>query len=153
MSTTEEQATTVVDRVWQEVVVDADLDRIDELMASDYIYRGPGGLELHGPQGFRQLIVAVHELLDDVELTVHEYIVEENRVLSRWSGRAREKESDRPVEWHGATISHVADGKITDDWEYWDRLLLAEQLADNWLQRLMVRAVADQATESLPYDQ
>ncbi|MDX1616296.1 MAG: ester cyclase [Candidatus Promineifilaceae bacterium] len=152
MLTKEEEYTAVVERVWQEIVVDADLDRIDELMASEYVYRGPAGLELHGPEGFQHLIAAVHDLLTDIDLTVHEYITQGNRVLSRWSGQAREKQSGRAVEWHGATISHVVDGKIVDDWEYWDRLQLAEQLADNWLQRLLVGAVARQVSEALPYD-
>jgi hypothetical protein len=48
------QNTRVVARVWQEIVSNGDLGPVDELLAEDYIYRGPGGREVRGPEGFRR---------------------------------------------------------------------------------------------------
>ena len=140
----------VTRRIWREIVEDGDLSVVDDLVADDYVYRGPGGLELHGPDGFRRYIGALHELFGEIELTLHEYIADGNRVLSRWTGRGRHRESGRKVTWRGATITLVEGGKMVDDWEYWDRLELAEQLATGWLQRLLVKTVAKQAQEKLP---
>lgn len=152
MKTTNEQQQNlaVVKRVWSDVVNGGDLDAIDDLVADDYIYRGPGDYELTGPQGFRQFVAALHEIFEGLTVTVHEYIVEEGRVLSRWTGRGTNKETGREMTWEGATVTHVADGKMIDDWEYWDRLELAEQIADGWLERRIVRAVSRRATENLP---
>ena len=146
----EEQNRKLVERVWQEIINDGNLDVADELIAEEFTYRGPGGLEFHGPQGFRQYIASLYELFENIDVTVDEYLVDGNSVLSRWTGHGTNKETGREVIWTGATITHVADGKMVDDWEYWDRLDLAEQLADNWLQRFFVSTVADRTTERLP---
>lgn len=146
----EKESKRVVERVWEEIVNQGDLDACDELIADEYTYRAPGGLELHGPEGFRRYIASLHELVADVDVTVHEYIVDGNRVLSRWTGRATNRETRHQVTWRGATITHVADGKVVDDWEYWDRLEVAEQLAGGWLQRRLVAVVAKRTMEKLP---
>lgn len=140
----------VVERVWDDVVNGGALDAIDGLVADEYTYRGPGGFELTGPDGFRRFITALHEIFDGLTVTVHEYIVDGDRVLSRWTGRGTYRENGEDVEWHGATVTHVAEGKMIDDWEYWDRLELAEQIADGWLQRRIVEGVARRATKDLP---
>lgn len=140
----------VVERVWNDVVNGRDLEAIDELVADEYIYRGPGCYELTGPAGFRRFITALHEIFEGLTVTVQEYTVEDDRVLSRWTGQGTARETGRPVEWHGATVTHVADGKMVDDWEYWDRLEIAGQIADGWLQRRIVERVSRRATKDLP---
>ncbi|MFB6112784.1 MAG: ester cyclase [Halodesulfurarchaeum sp.] len=140
----------VVKRVWEDVVNGGDLDAIDELVAEDYMDRGPGGYECTGPDGFRRFIVALHEIFEGLTVTVHEYILEDDRVLSRWTGRATSRENGRDVEWHGATVTHITDGKMIEDWEYWDRLELAEQMTDGWLDRWIVDTVSRRATKDLP---
>lgn len=156
MTTTAKQPTkeiesrAVVERVWTDVVNGGDLAAIDDLVAEDYIYHGPGGYELAGPEGFRHFIAALHELFEDLTILVHEYIVENDRVLSRWTGQGRDKKTGRLVEWEGATVTHVADGKMIADWEYWDRLELAAQLATGWLETRIVDSVSRRATKDLP---
>lgn len=142
----------VVERVWNDVVIGGDLDAIDDLVAERYTYRAPGGIELRGPDGFRRFVEALHDLFVGLTIDVHEYVAENDRVVSRWTGHDTYRETGEGIRWEGATITHVADGQMVDDWEYWDRLELAEQLADGWLQTRLVRAVAKRATEHLPDD-
>lgn len=144
------EARTIVERVWTEVVNGGNLDAIDELVADSYTYRGPGGYELAGPDGFRRFIGTLHEIFEGLSVEVHEYIVENDRVLSRWTGSGTSKETGEDVRWQGATVTHVADGKMIDDWEYWDRLELAEQLAEGWLEQRIVQSVSRRATKDLP---
>ncbi len=143
-------ARSVVERVWSEVVNGGDLDTIDELVAEEYTYRGPGGFELTGPEGFGRFVAALHEIFEGLTVEVHEYIVDEDRVLSRWTGNGTARETGKRVEWQGATVTHVADGQMIDDWEYWDRLELAEQLAEGWLAERIVQSVSRRATKDLP---
>ena len=147
---TEEHGRRVVERVWEDVINDGHLDLIDQLVAEKYVYHGPGTLEVHGARGFRRLIASLHELFDDVHVAVHEYITEGNRVLSRWTGRGHSIDAAREVQWRGATITHVEEGRMVEDWEYWDRLELAEQLATGWLRERLVRAVTDGVEARLP---
>ena len=114
----EEENIAVTRRIWQEIVDDGDLSVVDDLVAEEYVYRGPGGLELHGPEGFRRYIGSLHELFGEIEVTVHEYSADGNRVLSRWTGHGTHRESGREVTWRGATVTRVTGGKMVDDWEY-----------------------------------
>lgn len=148
--TNESESRAVVERVWTDVVNGGTLSAIDELVAEDYRYHGPGGYELTGPDGFRRFIAALHEIFEDLTVVVYEYIVDEDRVLSRWTGQGTYRETGRPVEWEGATVTHVADGQMVEDWEYWDRLEHAEQLATGWLEKRIVDSVSRGATKDLP---
>lgn len=140
----------VVQRVWTEIVNAGCLDVVEDLVAESYTYRGPGGYELKGPEGFKRFVAALHQVFDGLHVDVHEYIVDGGRVVSRWTGRGTFKESGEDVQWRGATVTHVADGKMIDDWEYWDRLELAERVARGWLERRIVQAVSRRATKDLP---
>lgn len=150
MSMVSNEGRAVVERIWKDVVTGGELDAIDDLVAEQYTYRAPGGIELRGPDGFRRFVEALHDLFDGLRIDVHEYVVEDDRVVSRWTGRGTYRETGEEIRWEGATITHVADGQMIDDWEYWDRLELAEQLADGWLQTRLVKAVAKRSTEHLP---
>ena len=146
----EERNRRVVERIWHEIVQDGDLDLIEELATEEYVYHGPGGLELHGPDGFRRLIASLHDMSETIDITVHEYITEGDRVLSRWTGEAYIPDAGGGVTWSGATITHVEDGRMAEDWEYWDRLDLAEQLVTGWFRERMVNAVSRAVGEKLP---
>lgn len=148
--TNEAESRAVVERVWTDVVNDGNLAAVDELVAADYVYHGPGGYEFTGPNGFRRFITALHEIFEDLTILVHEYIVDEDRVLSRWTGQGRNAKTGRLVEWEGATVTHVADGKMIADWEYWDRLEIAEQIATGWLESRILDGVSRRATKDLP---
>jgi hypothetical protein len=39
---------------------------------------------------------------------------------------------------------------MIDDWEYWDRLEIAGQIAEGWIERRLIQAVSQRATKSLP---
>lgn len=147
-----EESISVVDRIWKEIVIQGNLQIIENLATDDYVYRGPGGLELHGPEGFRRLIKTLHDLVDDVEITIDEYIADGNRVLSRWSGKGKDPKTGRKITWGGATITHVENGKMADDWEYWDRLDLAKQLSEGIIERWMVDTVENGFMKKLPGD-
>lgn len=67
--------------------------------------------------------------------------MEKDRVLSRWEGYGKYLETNREVRWQGTTITHVANGKMIDDWEFWDRLEIAEQINDSWLHKRIVDLV------------
>jgi ketosteroid isomerase-like protein len=148
----EEESRRAVERVWEEVINERRLDFVEDLIAEEYVYHGPGELEVRGPDGFRRFIGSLHEMFDDVHVTIHEYITEGDRVLSRWTGRGHNIDTDRDVRWRGATITHVVEGRMIEDWEYWDRLELAEQLVTGWMKERLVEAVTGAVEERLPSD-
>jgi len=147
-----EESVKVVDRIWQEIVKQAETSVMDELIHEDYVYHGPGGLELRGPESFMDYILGLHDILEDVDITIHEFIADGDRVLSRWTGHAKHIDTGREVVWEGSTITHLQDGKMIEDWEYWDRLELAQQMADGFIESWMVKVVTDGVMEKLPVE-
>ena len=54
MSTEESKA--LMRRIWKEVLNERNLEHANELVTDDYVYHGPGGHELKGPEGFRRFM-------------------------------------------------------------------------------------------------
>ena len=53
MSTEENKA--VVRRIWEEILNKGNLALVDEIIATNYVYHGPGGQEVKGPEGLKQI--------------------------------------------------------------------------------------------------
>jgi steroid delta-isomerase-like uncharacterized protein len=59
---------------------DGELDRLDELIAKDYV--GPRGDK--GPAGFRELVVGLRTAFPDLHYTIDDLVAGEDRVAIRW---------------------------------------------------------------------
>ena len=83
-------------------------------------------MEYRGQDGIRQSAGLYHLVFSDLRIRVEDQIVEGDRVVSRWTaeGTSRGKRIRLP----GITISHIADGKIVEDWTSSDNLGLLRQL-------------------------
>jgi steroid delta-isomerase-like uncharacterized protein len=130
-----EENKTIVRRVFDEVINKGDLNVVDQVIASDYVYRSPGSPELRGPEGFKQLITMYRSAFPDLHLDVDELIAEGNTVVSRWTGRGTHKgelmgipPTGKQVSVTGVVISRFAGGKAVEDWELIDTLTMLQQL-------------------------
>jgi steroid delta-isomerase-like uncharacterized protein len=130
-----EENKTIVRRVFDEVINKGDLNVVDEVIASDYVYRSPGSPELRGPEGFKQLIMMYRSAFPDLHLDVDELIAEGNTVVSRWTGRGTHEgefmgipPTGKQVSVTGVVISRFAGGKAVEDWELIDALTMLQQL-------------------------
>ena len=79
-----------------------------------------------GLAGTQQSIDLYKGVLDELEVTVHDQVVDGDRVTSRFvvSGTSR----GRRVQFGGITISRFEDGLIVEDWSVVDTLSLLRQL-------------------------
>jgi predicted ester cyclase len=69
-------------RVWEEVFNKGNLAIIPEFFATNYVYHGPMGMEVRGPEGFRQLANMFRTAFSDVHVTVEDMIAEGDKVVS-----------------------------------------------------------------------
>jgi ketosteroid isomerase-like protein len=134
MSVEENRA--VVQRIWKELIIAGNTERVDELIASDYVYHAPGDLELRGTEGFKELIAWLHTGFLDLDITLDDLVAEGDKVVSFYTVKATH-ESNKPLYYQGATASRLAGGKEVEAWEYYDLFAIALQLAPGWAKGLL----------------
>jgi len=91
-------------------------------------------MEFHGLDGARRSVELYKSVLEELNVTVEEQLVDGDRVTSRFvvTGRA----GKRRVRFNGITISRFENGRIVEDWSVTDTLSLLRQLGpwrSTWL--------------------
>jgi steroid delta-isomerase-like uncharacterized protein len=133
MSAEENKA--VVRRVYTEVMGNHDLSVVPELFADDYVYHSPGSPDVHGPDGFRELVTAYRVAFPDFLQTADFLIAEGDTVVSRWTATGTHRgeflhipPTGKRVNFTGVVITRLAGGKVVEDWELADMPGLLQQL-------------------------
>lgn len=132
----EEQDRNLGKRWFEEVWNKGRRDAIAEMLAPDGVLH-EGGKDSIGPAGFYPLFDRMHAAMDDIQLTVHETMVDQDRICLRWSFKARHSgdglgvpASGKTVDVTGITIMRIAGGKLVEGWQNWDMLGLMEQIQE-----------------------
>jgi steroid delta-isomerase-like uncharacterized protein len=127
--------TAICRRVIDDIVNRGNLALVDDLIASSYVYHGPGGLELRGPDGFKQLVTMYRTAFPDLQMTIDDAIAEGDKVVLRWTGRGTHRgelagiaPTGRATTVTGIAISRLANGKIVEDFEAFDEVGMLRQL-------------------------
>ena len=122
-------------RIWEESFNKGNLAIIPELIAPDYIFRSPLGIELKGPEGFKQLISMTHTAFPDVHVTVNEMVAEGDKVVSCFTLKGTFKgemmgiaPTGKRIEITGAVIVRWVGGKEVEALEFIDTLSWYRQL-------------------------
>jgi steroid delta-isomerase-like uncharacterized protein len=107
----------------------------DELYDADYIIHLPGGQEVRGPDGMKQLLTWFLITFPDFRVTIEDLIAEGDRVVFRstrtgthkgeWLGIAP---TGKQVTWTYITIYRIEEGKIVEEWAEGDYLGMMQQL-------------------------
>jgi predicted ester cyclase len=147
MSTEENKV--IAQRIWEELLNAGKTEKMNELIAIDYVYHGPGGHEIKGIEGMKKFITWVHTSFPNIHFTVNDLIAEGDRVVSFWTMKGTHK-SNKQLEQQGIIISRVVNGKVVEDWEIFDRLAIASQLAPGWIAKVMVNFIVKQMSKDRP---
>ena len=132
MSVEENKA--MVRRIIEEAVNKGYLAVIDEIMAANYVYHFPG-MEIKGPDGFRQFATMMRTAFPDLNVTIDEIIGEGNLVASRLILRGTLKgefmgmaPTGRKMEFPEAVFVLFEGGKEVEAWPYADIQSMFQQL-------------------------
>ena len=133
MSTEENKAS--VHRVIEEAFNKGNLAVVDDLMATNYVFHGPGGQELKGPEGFKQMIPMYRTAFPDIHMTIDDMVAEGDKVAFRLTLRGTHKgdlmgiaPTGKQVTVTGTVISRFVGGKELEAWESADQLGMLQQL-------------------------
>lgn len=146
-----EQNKVVVNRIWQEIFNEGNLDSIDQLYDPSYVYHGPGGQELKGLEGLRQYKRELRTLMPDVHFSLDDIIAEGDKVAARWTMTATYEPQNIQVRNVGMIISRIVDGKCVEDWEIFDRLWIAEQGTTGWIKKKILGTITKEMKKALPF--
>jgi steroid delta-isomerase-like uncharacterized protein len=124
-------------RWYREVWRDGKNQTVYELLASDASLRGQAGPEqqIRGPEGFVAFADQIRNAFPDIEVAIEDIFAEDDKVAVRWVATGTHKgdglgfpPSHSHVRISGVTIARVANGKIVEGWDNWDRLGMLEQI-------------------------
>ena len=136
-------------RIWEELLSEGKTEKMNELIATNYVYHGPGGLELKGIEGLKKFITWLHTSFPNIHFTLNDLIAEGDRVVTFWTMKGTHK-SNKQAELQGIIISRFVNGKVVESWEVFDRLAIASQLAPGWIAKAMVNFIVKQMSKDRP---
>jgi predicted SnoaL-like aldol condensation-catalyzing enzyme len=88
MSTEENKA--VVRRIWEEILNKGDLALVDEIIATNYVGHGPGGQEVKGSEGLKQLFTMYLNAFPDLHFTIEDMVAEGDKVVCHVTGQGKD---------------------------------------------------------------
>lgn len=129
-----DQNKAIVSRAWDECFNKGNLDILDELIAADYVWHGPGQ-DVSGQEGIKQLTGMMRQAFPDLEFAIESQTAEGDKMASRWTMRGTHKgdffgvpATGKMAIFTGIVISRIANGKIAEEWEHFDHYGLLQQL-------------------------
>ena len=133
----EDEAKTIVRRSFEELWKrpNFDLKLASELYAPNYILQGSSG-KFVGIEGCERYFNYCYQFLPDLHLTVDDQIAEGNIVVTRWTAIGTHKgkvwilgePTGRRIKITGINLARLANGKITEEWTYWDGYGILQQI-------------------------
>ena len=121
-----------------ELIGAGELDAAMEFYAEDYIYHGPGGMELRGREAIRGLWIDFQIGLPDLTSTVEDLVIQDDKIVLRWTIRGTHSgeflgypPSNNKITLPITEIFRVSDGQLVEAWDQWGHKYLEEQLSSN----------------------
>ena len=125
----------IVNRLLVEVWAQGNTSIIYELLSPDYIYHGPTGEEINGPEAFENMVKSIRSAIPDRIMTVENYIGEGDEIAIQFSSRGTFLGSLRDIKPTGKSyVSSFAIfyrfnfGKIIEEVEYYRHPTFEEQV-------------------------
>lgn len=120
-----------IEEVWNKGI----LSVLDEAYTPDYVYYGPGGQEIKGPESFKQMVEMFRAAFPDLHCTVEDQLAEGDKVATRWVLRGTHKgelmgasPTGNEIVMSGTVIHRFAGDRVAEARDMWDSLSFMQQL-------------------------
>jgi predicted ester cyclase len=117
MSEQNKAAARIAFEVWSR----GDLDRLDEVIASEVVHHDP--YDPHGAEGLagmKKSITRMRGMYPDLQMTVEDQLAEGDKVATRWT--ATMTHDGKQVTFKGITLDRFENHKIVEAWRCMDML-------------------------------
>ena len=122
-------------RFIEDVLNGLNLDLLPQFLTEDFSWHGPGGRNIDGIDGIREMIQGYLTAFPDLQMTIEQQVVEGDLITNRWrvkgthDGPLEDFESTgKKIDITGLIISRFEGGKIAEEWEVFDELLMLQQI-------------------------
>ena len=114
-----------------------EMDAADEILSPDFVnhFTGNPPEMQRGPEGVKRLATAIRTAFPDAQITHHDTMVQEDKVIVRWSMTGTHDgdmfgvpPTGKPVNITGIDIFRISGGKIVELWQNWDQMGMMQQL-------------------------
>ena len=129
---TEENKTIV--RRFEELFNEKQVDRADEFVAPDYIDHGALPGQAPGLDGAKQKWAMYIAAIPDLRVPIEDMVAEGDKVMVRWTAEGTQRgellgipPAGKRLRFSGISIYRLAEGKVAEVWEQFDRLGLMQQ--------------------------
>jgi steroid delta-isomerase-like uncharacterized protein len=124
-----------LERRYYEALNKKNLAALSEFFANDFIEHTSLGSEIRGLEEYKKYINNMIKAFPDLHFTLHDFIIEGDKVAIRWTMTGTHKgefrgipPTNKKVTMWGIDIDRVTNGKFVEGWCRFDTLGLMEQL-------------------------
>lgn len=124
----------IFSRYLEEIWNKDNLTLVDELITTDFVQHTPSG-DVKGYEAFKQYVTAFRTAFPDLHFTIVSSIDKGDKVDIYWSSTGTHKGeflgiavTGKHITLQGITVTRFAGKKLAENWLYWDRLSMLEQL-------------------------
>jgi len=122
-------------RMSDEAVNQRKMETADELISKDYRYYGPGGMELEGTEGFKQMIGGFRNAFPDLHSEIKNLTAEGDYVLMHYTFVGTHQAdfmgipaTGKKIDIWGFILRRINDGQIVEDRDMYDAPTFMKQL-------------------------
>jgi predicted SnoaL-like aldol condensation-catalyzing enzyme len=108
-----------------------EFERIDEFVRPDFVGYDPVLADLQGPQAIVKQMRDIHRHFPELRFEILDQVAEDDKVVTRWSARAKVRRNKAPVELTGMTLARFEDGRVAESWLERDSAVLVNAVAPN----------------------
>jgi steroid delta-isomerase-like uncharacterized protein len=121
--------------IFEEVWNQKRIEKIDELVSTDYIHHDVLSPDQKGIDAYKQFVYLYRNAFPDIHFKIEDEVSEEDTVVIRWTVTGTHHgdlpglpRTGRPISVTGITIARLSDGKFVESWNNWDALGMMQQL-------------------------
>jgi predicted ester cyclase len=132
----------IVRRAYEDGLNNRDWSIIDEVFDPDYVCRVPGQAPIQGRDDFKASLASFMDAFPDIQFVVEDQLAEGDKVTTRWSARGTNTAefrgfplggttyppSGNKVEFGANDIYLIKDGKIVEEWNTLEPLVVLKQI-------------------------
>ena len=122
-------------RMVAEALNKGNLTTVDECLTPDFVYHAPGGVEVKGPDGYKQFIAGLRTAYPDIHVKIENILAEGDTVATRttctftFTGQTGTvAPTGKQVSMTGTILDRFEGNRLAETWEFYDRLDLYQQL-------------------------
>ena len=125
----------VVVKKYHEIWTTGNVDELDEIISPDFKSHFIGGFEYSGIEGAKNSVLETKKAFPDWTENIVEIITQEGKVVTRYKSTGTHLDNWDGIEATGnkvnieeMSIYHLKNGKIIEQWGFWDEIELKRQM-------------------------